>query len=136
MEGGVNAEEFGLLKELAFLKEDLEWHIHQAELDCDELRDGIVPSVRAIDSAEAHAQVQPVLHTRLVPTEEVRNQLAEWGPAMMAEYKSLLEKGAIEEVADSAVEGWIQSGKNVELLPGRGVPTEKPGNPPGKNTEQ
>ena len=39
---------------------------------------------------------------------------------MTAEYQSLLSKGAIEEVADTV----------VEILPGRGVPTEKPGNPP------
>ena len=47
-------------------------------------------------------------------------------------YKPERFKGAIEEVADAVVERWIQDGKNVEILPGRGVPTEKPGDPPRK----
>ena len=50
---------------------------------------------------------------------------------MSAEYRSLLSKGAIEEVSDEIVQGWISSGKDIEILPRRGVPTEKPPLEPG-----
>ena len=33
---------------------------------------------------------------------------------------------AIEQVSDDQVQEWISSGQNIEVLPGRGVPTEKP----------
>ena len=90
------------------------------------------PSLRALGNVEVHKESRPVLHTRLVSTEEVRGNLGAWKPSMDNEYQSLLRKGAIEEVSDRQLEEWITSGKEVEILPGRGVPTEKPGDPPRK----
>ena len=45
---------------------------------------------------------------------------------MQLEYDSLLTKGAIAEVQDTQVQKLIEEGRDVEILPGRGVPSEKP----------
>ena len=124
-------EEHQLLGELAELKEDVEWHLVQAHFEA--ASQGCVhgPSLRALGSPDLHAVSEPVLHTRLVSNEEVRENLGRWAPAMASEYRSLLSKGAIEEVSDETVQEWISAGKDIEVLPGRGVPTEKPPLEPG-----
>ena len=81
--------------------------------------------------AAEHLESQPILHTRIVSNEEVREKLHEWRDAMKAECDSLISKGAVELVADGQVDQWIAEGKDVEILPGRGVATEKPPTSPG-----
>ena len=89
-------EEFDLLKELSTLKEEVEWHLIEVAFDSAAEGDPQGPSVR-LGSPSVHALAQPVLHTRLMSNEEVRENLARWAPAMAAEYQSLLAKGAIEQ---------------------------------------
>ena len=128
IEGTVHPEEFQLLQELSFLG----WRLQMADFELAAQGSAEGPSLRALGDPEIHQEARPVLHTRLVSTEEVRAHLADWQPSMSAEYQSLLKKGAVEEVSDAQVESWIRSGHDVDILPGRGVPTEKPGNPPRK----
>ena len=45
---------------------------------------------------------------------------------MEKEYQSLIEKGAIEPVSEDQVQAWISGEEEVEVLPGRGVASEKP----------
>ena len=131
MEGRSSPEEYVILKELLSLKADVEWHLIQADLDSASSDKPEIPSVQSLGQLCVHALAQPVLHTRLVSNEEVRENLARWAPAMKAEFRSLLAKGAIEQVSDDQVQGWISAGENIEVLPGRGVPTEKPPSQPG-----
>ena len=104
---------------------DLEWHLQQSEIDYQSTHSGA--SLRTVGSAEAHLHAQPVLHARLVPTESSQSV-----GRMDSSYGCGVSIRAIEEVVDSVVESWIREGKNIEILPGRGVPTEKPGSPPRK----
>ena len=48
----------------------------------------------------AHLEAQPLMHTRLVSNQEVNENLKAWASAMLAEFKSLCEKGAIQEFSD------------------------------------
>ena len=85
--------------------------------------------VRAVFQVHAEGEASPpsgLLHTRLVSNEEVRENLYAWKSAMEKEYQSLIEKGAIEPVSEDQVQAWISSGEQVEVLPGRGVASEKP----------
>ena len=50
---------------------------------------------------------------------------------MQTEYDSLLSNGAIPKVQESPVQAWVEQGLDVEILPGRGVPSEKPPLAPG-----
>ena len=125
--GQIEQEDYALLQEVAFMRHDLEWHLQQADLAQAVEGQFEGPSIRSMISQEEHLHSQPILHTRLVSNQEVREHLQEWKPAMQAEYLSLMSKQAVEEVSDSQVEQWIQEGREVEILPGRGVPTEKPG---------
>ena len=129
--GRAEPEELALLRLVAREREDIEWRLKQADLDKAQLGEVGVPSIRSLGSPEVHYHSQPVLHTRLVSNEEVRENLTRWAPAMAAEYHSLLSKGAIEEVSNDQVKSWLEEGKDIEVLPGRGVPTEKPPSQPG-----
>ena len=85
--------------------------------------------VRAVPQVHGEGEASPpsgLLHTRLVSNEEVRENLYAWKSAMEKEYQSLIEKGAIEPVSEDQVQAWISSGEEVEVLPGRGVASEKP----------
>ena len=82
-----------------------------------------VPQVHVEDVAPPSSGL---LHTRLVSNEEVRENLQAWKDAMEKEYNSLIEKGAIESVSEDQVQSWIAEGEDIEVLPGRGVASEKP----------
>ena len=85
--------------------------------------------VRAVPHVLSTDQGVPtpgLLHTRLVSNEEVRENLSAWKDSMQAEYQSLIAKGAIEPVSEEQVQSWISSGEDIEVLPGRGVASEKP----------
>ena len=75
-------------------------------------------------------KVTNLMHTRLVVNQEVNEKLKDWKDAMAAEYRSFLDKGAIQEVSDQQVRGWLDAGEDVEVLPGSGVPSEKPAERP------
>ena len=126
LEGDGEPEEFQLLRELSRLRQDLEWHLNQSEIDRSQVGDLRPFAVRSLEAPEVHFESQPVLHTRLVSTEEVRENLMSWKVAMQQESDSLLRKGAVAEVPDSEVQSWVEAGKDAEILPGRGVPSEKP----------
>ena len=130
MVGEVDPEELKLLRGLAHEREDYEWHL-RPEFDLARFETSGTALLRSLGSPECHQHSQPVLHTRLVPNEEVRENLSAWAPAMELEFRSLLAKGAIEEVSDDEVRQWIHAGKDVEILPGRGAPTQKPATQPG-----
>ena len=119
-------EELIVMREVNQLREDLEWHLQHASLQCPV--DGVSAgeSLRTLESPEIHSETQPMLHTRFVSHEEIRENLEAWRIPMQTEYDSLLAKGAVAEVAESEVQKWISEGRDVEILPGRGVPSEKP----------
>ena len=92
-----------LLRGLPHEPEDYEWHLRQAEFDLARVGMSGTASLRSLGSPECHQHAQPVLHTRLSPNEEVRENLLARAPAMELEFRSLLAKGAIEEVSDDEV---------------------------------
>ena len=131
-EGPVDSITLQAMREAAALRKELDWHLELARLyGCDEPVSSSSWRVCAAAPAAEHIESQPLLHTRIVSNEEVREKLHEWRDAMKAECDSLINKGAVELVADSQVEKWISDGEDVEILPGRGVATEKPPVVPG-----
>ena len=125
--GCVDQASLCLLRELSVQKDELEWLIQLAEIE--QLTDTCV-AARSICLRQSHLDTQPLIHTRLVANQEVNENLKGWKEAMAAEYRSLLEKGAIQEVSDQQVRSWMDAGEDVEVLPGRGVASEKPAEPP------
>ena len=131
-EGPVDSITLQAMREAAALRKELDWHLELARLyGCDGPVSSSSWRVCAAAPAAEHIESQPLLHTRIVSNEEVREKLHEWRDAMKAECDSLINKGAVELVADSQVEKWISDGEDVEILPGRGVATEKPPVVPG-----
>ncbi|CAE7944777.1 unnamed protein product, partial [Symbiodinium sp. KB8] len=131
-EGPVDPITLQAMREAAALRKELEWHLELARLQgCEVPVSSSVWRVCAAAPAAEHLESQPILHTRIVSNEEVREKLHEWRDAMKAECDSLISKGAVELVADGQVDQWIAEGKDVEILPGRGVATEKPPTSPG-----
>ncbi|CAE7937584.1 unnamed protein product [Symbiodinium sp. KB8] len=131
-EGPVDPITLQAMREAAALRRELEWHLELARLQgCEVPVSSSAWRVCAAAPAAEHLESQPLLHTRIVSNEEVREKLHEWRDAMKAESDSLISKGAVELVADSQVDQWIAEGKDVEILPGRGVATEKPPTSPG-----
>ncbi|CAE7349719.1 RE2 [Symbiodinium sp. CCMP2592] len=131
-EGPVDPITLQAMREASSLRNELGWHLELARLyGCDEPVSSSSWRVCAAAPAAEHLESQPLLHTRIVSNEEVREKLHEWRDAMKAECDSLISKGAVELVADSQVEKWILDGEDVEILPGRGVATEKPPVAPG-----
>ena len=96
------------------------WRESQGDL---EFQARSIPRVAEVDQPVPNSGL---LHTRLVSNDEVRENLYSWREAMAAEYQSLLSKGAIEPVPEDQVQSWIANGEDVEVLPGRGVASEKP----------
>ncbi|CAE7722591.1 mycC [Symbiodinium sp. CCMP2592] len=131
-EGPVDPITLQAMREASSLRNELGWHLELARLyGCDKPVSSSSWRVCAAAPAVEHLESQPLLHTRIVSNEEVREKLHEWRDAMKAECDSLISKGAVELVADSQVEKWILDGEDVEILPGRGVATEKPPVTPG-----
>ena len=102
------------------LQGDALWREAQGDL---EFRVRAIPNV---PPEEVSPPASGLLHTRLVSNDEVRENLQAWKDAMEKEYNSLIEKGAIEPVSEDQVQSWIAEGEDVEVLPGRGVASEKP----------
>ena len=86
----------------------------------------LVRSAPGVVESDQNVPSSGLLHTRLVSNEEVRENLYSWKSAMEKEYQSLIEKGAIEPVSEDQVQAWISGREEVEVLPGRGVASEKP----------
>ena len=121
--GVVNHGLLCLLKELSFQKDEVEWLLQLSTWE--QLSENLA-MVRSLAIRETHMDSQPLMHTRLVSNQEVNENLNEWADAMSAEFQSLLNKGAIEVVTDQQVRSWLDAGEDVEVLPGRGVASEKP----------
>ena len=116
------------LASLQAWQEDIEQQL-QGEALWREAQGDLEFQVRAIPHVPTEEVVPPasgLLHTRLVSNDEVRENLQAWKDAMEKEYNSLIEKGAIESVSEDQVQSWIAEGEDVEVLPGRGVASEKP----------
>ena len=116
-----------LLQELSTQKDELEWLLQLSDLE--KLEENCQVA-RALALRAAHLEAQPLTHTRLISNQEVNERLKDWKEAMAAEFQSLRSKGAIQVVSDQQVREWIHSGEDVEVLPGRGVASEKPAEPP------
>ena len=125
--GVVEPASLRVLGELTAQKEEVEWLLQLAEA---ERLEEAYAAVRAICLRQSQLEAQPLMHTRLLANQEVNENLGAWKAAMAAEFKSLVDKGAICEVSDSQVRSWIDAGEDVEVLPGRGVASEKPPEPP------
>ena len=68
-----------------------------------------------------------VLITRTVNMEEVKKHIDEWKPALISEYKSLLDHGAIKPMSEEEFEALKREDKvTVEVLPALLVATQKP----------
>ena len=74
-----------------------------------------------IASAKEEEEEAP-LHTKMVPLEEVRKNLAVWIPSMTSEYQSLtLENSAVSPFSQEELEAWDKEGKEYDLVPGKTV---------------
>ena len=99
---------------------DSAWRASQGDLEF------LVRAAPGVAETDHNVPSSGLLHTRLVSNEEVPENLPSWKSAMEKEYQSLIEKGAIEPVSEDQVQAWISGGEEVEVLPGRGVASEKP----------
>ena len=78
-----------------------------------------------IASAKEEEEEAP-LHTKMVPLEEVRKNLAVWIPSMTSEYQSLtLENSAVSPFSQEELEAWDKEGKEYDLVPGKTVHSKK-----------
>ena len=66
------------------------------------------------------------LHTKTIPNEVVRKEIARWVPSMVSEYESLIrENDAVEPFAEETLEQWKKEGREFDLVPGKTVHTIK-----------
>ena len=66
------------------------------------------------------------LHTKTIPNEVVRKEVAKWIPSMVSEYESLVrENDAVEPFPEETLEQWKREGREFELVPGKTVHTIK-----------
>ena len=122
-QGCVDPAHLRVLHEITAQRDEVGWMLTLSDL---ELLEGRHAVMQTLSVKQVHMEAQPLMHTRLISNQEVNENLKAWAPAMDAEFQSLLQKGAIEQVSDHRVRTWLDNGEDVEILPGRGVASEKP----------
>ena len=82
--------------------------------------------LRKMELLEAKAIENECLVTRTVDLAEVRQDLQGWREAILKEYESLLQHGAIKPISGPEFEALKKSEKELEVIPAKLVATIKP----------
>ena len=127
-------EHSGLLKwargERLIAKDEEEFFaVKQAEAIAAQLEEALERKVRVkkLESQGATQEEEEVLQTRVVPLEEVRQDLQGWKEAFEKEYRSLVD-GPVKPITSEEVKKMEERGVKIEVLPAKAIASKKPPN--------
>ena len=102
--------------------------LRKAEEAAEEL-EGQLQAMARIRKLEVEGMVneEEILQTRVIPMDEVKNDLEGWKPAFQKEYEALVG-GPVQAITLEDVQAMEKSGAKVEVLPAKAIASKKPPN--------